>query len=249
MSNDFLRNLSSNDRALLVPHLALLNVKRGQSLVTAGDGPQSVFFPINVPVSLVVGVDECQMEVAALGPNDVVNAGFALGASGRAVSSAIVQADGKVFTCKISKLANEKKNESLIAAFAQAQQRLIDQSNIITACTASHALKARLGRWLLRARDLMGTNKFSFTQDQVAKLLGVERSYLNKTIERLHRFKIVRPGRKELTILNPKLLNQHACPCYGLTRSTYGRFAPYASDQSCKIHSQIHIDERVTQRA
>ena len=248
-ANSFLRNLASSDRACLVPHLTLLHVRRGQLLTTAGEPAQNVFFPVTAAVSLVVPVDDRQIEVATLGPDDVVNAGFALSASGRPVSSAVIQADGQVLACQISTLANAARNENLIAAFARAQQRLTDHSHIITACTLAHSLEARFGRWLLRARDIIGTNTLKFTQGGVADLLGVGRTYLNKTIENLHRRKVIRTDRGEVTILDPERLSRHACGCYGLIRSMYEGAAPYAAKQTCNVHSEIHVEERVTQPA
>jgi hypothetical protein len=50
------------------------------------------------------------------------------------------------------------------AVYAQAQQS--------TACVANHDVQARLCRWLLRARDLSGSDTLDFTQEFLAKMLG-----------------------------------------------------------------------------
>ena len=238
-TNFFLASLSSSDRALLLPHLTLLNVRRGQALTTAGEPVQSIFFPINAAVSLVVSANDRPIEVAILGSDDVVNAGFALGVPGRHVSSALVQNDGEVLACEISKFENEIKSESLTIAFAQAQQRLFDQSSLVAACATTHSLEARFARWLLRTHDTIGKNKLNFTQDQVADLLGVSRTYLSKAIEQLRRRKIIKPGRGKLTILNPEALSRRACHCYELIRSLYERSGQSFLKESREAQSQF----------
>src|SRR6201996_6498143 len=45
-----------------------------------------------------------------------------------------------------------------------------------TACMANHEIDARLCRWLLRARDLSGSDQLPFTQEFLAEMLGVQRT-------------------------------------------------------------------------
>jgi len=52
--------------------------------------------------------------------------------------------------------------------FAQAQQS--------AGCNASHTVEARMCRWLLRIRDLTGSDDMQLTQEFLAQMLGVRRS-------------------------------------------------------------------------
>jgi CRP-like cAMP-binding protein len=52
--------------------------------------------------------------------------------------------------------------------YAQAQQS--------AACMAAHDVQARLSRWLLRARDLCGSDTLMFTQEFLAEMLAVRRT-------------------------------------------------------------------------
>ena len=52
--------------------------------------------------------------------------------------------------------------------FAQAQQS--------AGCNASHTVEARMCRWLLRIRDLTGSDEMELTQEFLAQMLGVRRT-------------------------------------------------------------------------
>jgi CRP-like cAMP-binding protein len=54
------------------------------------------------------------------------------------------------------------------ALFAQAQQS--------AACNAKHTVETRLSRWLLRSRDLSGSDTLKLTQEFLAQMIGVQRS-------------------------------------------------------------------------
>src|SRR5206468_11653656 len=60
----------------------------------------------------------------------------------------------------------------LVSHFAQALFGFVAQS---TACNAVHSVEQRLARWLLMARDRMGSDEFPLTQEFVAMMLGASR--------------------------------------------------------------------------
>jgi CRP-like cAMP-binding protein len=60
----------------------------------------------------------------------------------------------------------------LMTHFAQALVGFIMQS---TACNAVHSVEQRLARWLLMARDRMGSDEFPLTQEFVVMMLGASR--------------------------------------------------------------------------
>jgi biotin operon repressor len=88
------------------------------------------------------------------------------------------------------------------ALFAQAQQS--------TACMANHEVDARLCRWLLRARDLSGSDHLPFTQEFLAEMLGVRRTSVTtvaRTLQEAGMVKYTRVPRGGLTPAEAPLIH------------------------------------------
>ena len=64
------------------------------------------------------------------------------------------------------------QSERLISLVVRHEQTLFAQAQQSTACMANHD-KARICRWMLRARDLSGSDHLPFTQEFLAEMLGV----------------------------------------------------------------------------
>src|SRR4249919_2188920 len=61
------------------------------------------------------------------------------------------------------------QSERLISRVMRHEQTLFAQAQQSTACMANHEVEARLCRWLLRARDLAGSDHLPFTQEFLAE--------------------------------------------------------------------------------
>jgi CRP-like cAMP-binding protein len=101
------------------------------------------------------------------------------------------------------------------AVFAQAQQS--------AACFATHQVVARLSRWLLRARDLSGSDTLSFTQEYLAQMLGVRRTSVTVVAHTLQAAGLIKYARGKIQILDTEGLQDSACECYATVKSQYGK--------------------------
>jgi CRP-like cAMP-binding protein len=99
--------------------------------------------------------------------------------------------------------------------FAQAQQT--------AACNASHAVEARLARWLLRMRDLTGSDKLALTQDFLAQMIGVQRNSVSGVAHALQQAGIIHYNRGQIEITDPEGLKQTSCECYEAVKAQYAR--------------------------
>ena len=80
-----------------------------------------------------------------------------------AMSRAVVQLGGNAMVCEQAAFRSAAlQSERLIALVMRHEQTLFAQAQQSTACMAHHEVEARLCRWLLRARDLSGSNKLPF---------------------------------------------------------------------------------------
>src|SRR5438874_2226490 len=64
------------------------------------------------------------------------------------------------------------KNVEFRASLMRHEQALFAQAQQAGACNVSHAVESRLARWLLRARDLSGSDSLPLTQEYLAQMLG-----------------------------------------------------------------------------
>jgi CRP-like cAMP-binding protein len=80
-----------------------------------------------------------------------------------------------------------------------------------------------LARWLLRSRDLSGTNTLLLTQEFLAQMLGVQRSSVSPAAHTLQKAGLIRYSRGRIVILNLEALEDASCECYGTVKAQYDR--------------------------
>jgi Mn-dependent DtxR family transcriptional regulator len=83
-----------------------------------------------------------------------------------------------------------------------------------TACNAVHSVEQRLARWLLMARDRMGSEEFPLTQEFAAMMLGATRPTVTVVAGTLQRAGLITYHRGRVTIVDGRQLEQASCECY-----------------------------------
>ncbi|MGZ5876332.1 MAG: Crp/Fnr family transcriptional regulator [Bradyrhizobium sp.] len=222
--NRLLAPLPAAEFELLRPHLKPFEMVQGDLLFDAGDPVNWVYFPHGGVISLVVGLGDGQMiEAAMVGRDGVVGGAAAL--DGKvALNRGLVQIEGiaSILDVGILRKAAERSphfRTTLIrheqALFAQAQQS--------AACNASHTVEARLSRWLLRSRELAGSNTLGLTQEFVAQMLGVRRTSVSLVANTLQNAGLIRYSRGRIQVTNLDGLRAASCECYGRVKAQYDR--------------------------
>jgi CRP-like cAMP-binding protein len=226
-SNAILASLSASDTAALRPHLKATHLQQKTVLYDVGDAIKTVYFPTTAVVSLVVSLASGEMtEAAMVGRDDAIGAASAL--DGKvAISLAIVQLGGDAMVCDPAAFKGAAlQSESLIAAVMRHEQALFAQAQQSTACMAHHEVDARLCRWLLRARDLSGSDHLPFTQEFLAEMLGVRRTSVTTVARTLQEAGMVKYTRGKIEILDTEGLHEGACECYETIKEQYQQLLP-----------------------
>jgi CRP-like cAMP-binding protein len=86
---------------------------------------------------------------------------------------------------------------------------------------AAHDTQARLCRWMLRARDLAGSDALPFTQQFLAEMLGVNRTSVSPVAHTLQQAGMIKYARGRIEILNVEGLRESACECYETVNTSY----------------------------
>jgi CRP-like cAMP-binding protein len=223
-SNAILASLSAGDCAALRPHLRTVYLESKTMLFQAGDTVNSVYFPISAVISLILGLSTGEVtESAMVGRDGVVGASSALD-SKMAVNSAVVQLPGDAILCDANAFKGAVlQSQTFISTVMRHEQMVFAQSQQSTACMANHDVEARLCRWLLRARDLSGSDHLPFTQEFLAEMLGVRRTSVTTVAHTLQRAGMIKYSRGKIQIVDVEGLQESACECYQAVKDNYER--------------------------
>jgi len=224
MKNFLLGQLSPSDLKRLEPNLKPARFEQHHVLFEADEEIRHVYFPSSAVISLVITLSTGEMiEAAMIGRDGVAGASAAL--DGRiSLSRGIVQLGGEIMVCDIEALKSVAlESPKLLALVIRHEQSVFAQAQQSAACFATHQVAARLSRWLLRARDLSGSDTLPFTQEYLAEMLGVRRTSVTVVAHTLQAAGLIKYSRGRIQILNTEGLQDSACECYEAVKGQYAR--------------------------
>jgi CRP-like cAMP-binding protein len=223
-SNRLLTSLAEADYLLLQPHLKPFELRQAAVLVNAGDPVEQVYFPHCGIISLVVELSGgMAIEAAMIGRDSILGAPSVLDRQ-ISLNTAIVQLSGTCDTLEAKRFRElAEKSRALRTLLLRHEQMLFAQAQQSAACNAVHHVEARFSRWLLRARDLSGSDRMAFTQEFVAEMLGVQRSSVSPVASGLQRAGLIHYSRGYIEILNVAGLQKTSCECYEIVKAHYDR--------------------------
>ncbi len=218
--NTILRNLPSEQLAVLTPHLTFVDLPQGHLLLKPDTRPEYLYFLerglastdalSRVGRSVEVGVTGCEGIVGyhlLLGETTVPHIVMMQGAgSAFRIRPAIVQQE------------MDKGGEFLRLFHCFLYSHIIQISQSVL-CNRLHETEARLARWLLMASDHMGTDYLVLTQEFISQMLGSTRSTVTITAGELMDQGLIHYSRGKIRILDRPGLERLACECYAVVRT------------------------------
>ena len=111
--------------------------------------------------------------------------------------------------------------EPLHGVLIRHEQVLLAQAQQSAGCNASHTVEARMCRWLLRMRDLTGSDDLQLTQEFLAQMLGVRRTSVSVVAGTLQKAGFIRYSRGNIRLLDIAQLQEGACECYATVQEHY----------------------------
>ena len=222
--NRLLAALPSADYTRILSSLTIVPLKLKTILHKPGEPIRDVYFPGGGFCSVLAVLEDGEMvEIATIGREGVVGVSAAL--DGTPASAAMVQ--GETQTCyrmKVEAFREEVNRheafERLMTRYAQALFDFVAQS---TACNTVHSVEQRLARWLLMARDRMGSNDFPLTQEFVSMMLGASRPTVTVVAGTLQKAGLITYHRGHVTITDGENLEAASCECYRATTNVLQR--------------------------
>lgn len=227
--NNLIATLAPRDRALLADALQPVEFTSGQSLFQPGQDVRFVYFPGPGTIASLVldAMEGATTEAALIGlegaVGGVVSEGFK-----PAFAHGVIQIGGPGYRLPIGVLSRAKKESpALRDHFARYADCLVAQILQSVACNTLHEFDARLARWLLAVQDRTGDDTLHVTQEFIANMLGVQRTYTTRVINRLVAGGMVKKGRGLVCITNRSRLEKQSCECYAYLQRHFERVMPH----------------------
>lgn len=221
--NNLLNVLRPADRAILVPMLAEWNGKAGTIIHEKGDDVRYAYFPRETALvsHIVVLKDGRTAEIAPIGREGALGG---IVSRGRlpAFSRAEVRFSGPFYRVSLVDLeAAKAQSPSLNYLFTRYSDCLMAQVFQSVACSSIHPIEQRTARWLLAALERTGNRALPLTQEELASMLGVGRSYISRTLNTFRARGMISMTRGRLRIDNEDLLRSIQCECNGSVSSHF----------------------------
>lgn len=214
-ANNLLRALRPEDFALLKPLLEPRRAERGTILHQAGDLVEFAHFPLGGALAsyVVVLSSGASVETALIGREGAIG-GIVSQGHLPAYSTAVVVIGGDFLRIELAAL-EEAKSRSLTLRhfFARYADCLLAQIFQSVACNAAHRIEQRTVKWLLTAMEHTGDHEVSLTQEQLASMLGVGRSYVSRVIQLLKQQEVLATRRGGLIVRDLEKLTALSCDC------------------------------------
>lgn len=215
VSNNLLQALASSDLDILRPSLESWNGQVESILYEPGDDVSCVYFPcgssmVSFRVALTDGPD---VETVLVGREGAVG-GIVSQGSLPAYARAVVQFSGPFLRIETTDLeAAKEKSATLRHFFARYADCLLAQVFQSVACNAAHSIEQRTAKWLLYAVERTGDDLINLTQEQLAGMLGVGRTYVNRVIQSMKARGMLQTGRGRMRVLDRHRIDGLACDC------------------------------------
>ena len=214
--NDLLSTLQEKDRERLARYMTRVDSNTGDVLQAMGETVAYTWFPCDAAMAaFCVGINkgETMVEVAIIGREGAIG-GIVSNGAVPAYANAVVRFGGRFLRIRTVDLEQAKLDSiSLRHCFSRYSDCLLAQVFQAAACNATHTIIQRTANWLLAAVARTGGIEFVMTQEELAQMLGVGRTFVNRTVGRLRAEGLISTRRGVFVVRDEVRLRALSCGC------------------------------------
>ena len=221
--NNLLRALQEKDVIRLQPNFDVVRGDRGTVFYEPGDNVRFTYFPCGSSLASfsILLPDGKSAETALIGREGAIGGIISHGRL-PAYARASVEFAGEFLRIETAALEAAKvQSISIQHLFARYADCLLAQVFQSVACNAAHSIEQRVAKLLLAGMDRMQSQILPMTQEQLASMLGVGRSYISRVIQTMKGDKILKTSRGALIVADAEALHRRACACNDAVRSHF----------------------------
>jgi CRP-like cAMP-binding protein len=221
--NKILSLLSSEDAALLAPHVESVELQREDVLFEAFKPIEYVYFlEGGLSSEVAVNRDGNQIEVGCIGFEGLSAAPVVLGVDSTSHRS-FVQVGGAALRVRSSEFRQVMATSPTLTALLL---RYVHVFMIQIAATAladgRYKVEQRLARWLLMSQDRLG-ERLPLTHDFLSLMLGVRRPSVTDALHVVEGLRLISAERGLIKVKDRRGLEALAGDAYGVPESEYRR--------------------------
>jgi CRP-like cAMP-binding protein len=197
---------------------ARVRLEKSTVLIEAGAQQAYVYLPCSGLISLqTMTQNGNSVEVAMIGREGIA-ALPSLGGT-TATYTTVVTVAGEALRLRADAFQAEcERSVPLQRALVQHWHRLMSEVAAGSACHRFHTARQRLARWLLMASDRIQSSRIELTQEQLADILGLQRTGVTVANVALQDSGAITSRHGRIRILDRAQLQRSACECYGASR-------------------------------
>ena len=213
--NALLAVLRDEDRTRLEPHVHAIEMPTGGILQHAGEDVVDTWFPCGAALAAfcVSNAQGQSVDVGFVGREGAIG-GIVSNGNVPAYATSVVRLGGPFLRIKTSALEQMKlESISLRHWFSRYADCLLAQVFQTSACNAVHTIRQRVAKMILAGLARNSEPEFRMTQDQLADMLGVGRTFISRVLGSLRRDGIIETGRGVMIIKDLQALRALSCTC------------------------------------
>lgn len=215
INNWLFRAMRLSDQDILIPEFSRREVAYSEVLFRSGDVVDVIHFPVSAHIANIMRLDTGEsLAVSSVGRDGVT--GLAAFMAVEPIGwDAIVQVPGVVWTVPAHVVrALAIGSPAFATQLSRATHANQLEAHNLAICATFHAVLPRVARWLLTLQERTGQASFTWTQEELAKMLGVRRSSINGAMIALRDAGAMGGKlRGRSTILDRAILKAMACSC------------------------------------
>jgi CRP-like cAMP-binding protein len=217
LSPDVYKHLKNN--------MEQVELSSGSILNRPNETINEVYFPLTCLISVTITMmDGMTVEAGVVGSREMVGINAFMGGRETTQTEYIVQVPGKAMKMKADLLLSEfDTNKSLRDVMLKYTQAYMAQISQNVACNRLHTIEQRMARWLLESSDRLASDELFLSHEFLSNMLGVRRSGVTETAQRLQEKGLIQCSRKKIKIIDPQSLEETSCECYGVIKDEYDR--------------------------
>jgi CRP-like cAMP-binding protein len=217
----------------IAPHLERHSLSHGTVLHKPREEITDLYFPLDCLVSVTVTMrDGRTAETRMVGRGEMAGINAFMGGRETTRTECVVQIAGDAVCVPAEPLQEAfDRDPALRGVLLKYTQAVIAQVSQNAACNRLHTLEQRYARWLLEARDRIGSDDLRLTHEFLSAMLGVRRAGITEVSGAYQAQGLITQKRGLTRVTDARALETLSCECYAVVREEYDRLLGRAPER------------------